>query len=104
MELSVGDLESLFVDSADFEALSAAFDVFCPFEAIGMVDQEIRHASYLNYIFDPAKPHGFGSLCVEAFLRIATRRATSPSYSSGACLASRPGLGRAGSLRAFRRG
>jgi len=64
-------LQSLVLGDLDFEALERSLDVFCPFEAIGMVDQEIRHGRYLKYILDPQRPHGFGSDCLRAFMTAA---------------------------------
>ncbi|MEM6307226.1 MAG: hypothetical protein AAF701_04510, partial [Pseudomonadota bacterium] len=43
----------------DFRDLESQARIFCPFEAIGMVNQEIRHAYFLAYILDPDRPHGF---------------------------------------------
>lgn len=64
-------LEALFVANPDFEAIERSRDVFCPFEAIGMVRQEIRHGHFLAYCLDPQRPHGFGSECIRAMLRSA---------------------------------
>lgn len=64
------DLSALFVGNHELEQLEQSLDVFCPFEAIGMVDQEIRHAHFLKYIFDPTRPHGFGTTCLRAFLAV----------------------------------
>lgn len=65
-------IEDLIVGagSDNFRNLERLVDVFCPFEAIGMVDQEIRHAKYLAYIMDPHRPHGFGSVFLREFLMI----------------------------------
>ncbi|WP_300115577.1 PD-(D/E)XK nuclease family protein [Sphingobium sp.] len=64
-------LEALFVGNPDFEAIEKSLDVFCPFEAIGMVRQEIRHAHFLSYCLAPQRPHGFGSECLRALMRSA---------------------------------
>lgn len=61
-------LERLFVANPEFEELEKAIDVFCPFEAIGMVRQEVRHAHFLSYILDPNRPHGFGTECIRALM------------------------------------
>ena len=61
-------LERLFLNNSDFDQLSAALDVFCPFDAVGMDNQEIRHGFFLRYILDPARPHGFGAECLRAFM------------------------------------
>lgn len=66
-----GSLEALVVGNPDFEELERSRGVFCPFEAIGMVRQEIRHAHFLHYCLDPQRPHGFGTEPFRAFLRAA---------------------------------
>lgn len=40
---------------------------FCPFEAIGMVSQEIRHSRFLSYLLDPRRPHDLGNTISSAF-------------------------------------
>lgn len=67
------DLASLFVANDDFDQLERALDVFCPFEAVGMVRQEVRHGHFLSYIFSPQRPHGFGSACIRALMAAAAR-------------------------------
>lgn len=61
-------LEALFIHDESFEKLEAEFENFCPFEAIGMVRQEIRHAHFLSYILDPNRPHAFGTACLKALM------------------------------------
>jgi len=65
-------LEALLVANPDFEVIEKSRDVFCPFEAIGMVRQEIRHGHYLAYCLDPQRPHGFGAECLRALMRAAS--------------------------------
>lgn len=60
-------LEELLFDP-NFQELNKRARVFCPFEAIGMVNQEIRHAHFLSYCLDPNRPHGFGSTLLTAFI------------------------------------
>lgn len=64
-------LEALFVANPDFEEIERSRSIFCPFEAIGMVRQEIRHSHFLAYCLDPRRPHGFGSEGLKALLRAA---------------------------------
>lgn len=66
-------LADLFVANETFSELERALDVFCPFEAIGMVRQEVRHGYFLSYIFDPQRPHGFGSDCLRGLMAAASR-------------------------------
>ena len=63
-------IEDLLVGSgaADFRELERITQVFCPFEAVGMVSQEIRHSNFLSYILDENKPHIFGSRVLEELL------------------------------------
>lgn len=65
-------IENLLVGcgAQDFAKLKKITDVFCPFEAIGMVGQEIRHAHFLTYVIDPNRPHGFGAAFLQEFLRV----------------------------------
>lgn len=64
-------LDALIGD-VDFSALSARFDQFCPFEAMGVVRAEIRHGNALAYLLDPKRPHGFAAAMLEAFLTSVT--------------------------------
>jgi hypothetical protein len=69
--LAGGALEALIVGNDDFDEIEKSFDVFCAFEAVGVVRQEIRHAHFLSYCLDPQRPHGFGSECLRALMRSA---------------------------------
>jgi hypothetical protein len=62
------DFESLFIGNQEFDELERSLDVFCPFEAIGMVKQEIRHGRFLRYVLDPQRPHGFGDACIRVLM------------------------------------
>lgn len=74
------DLERLIVDNASFEAIDAAMNVFCPFDAVGMSRQEVRHGHFLKYILDPARPHGFGAECLRAFMRAVASALSSEGF------------------------
>ncbi len=65
-------IEALILDDRAFAVLERELDVFCPFEAMGMIRQEIRHGAFLTYLFDPARPHGFGAECLRALMSAAT--------------------------------
>lgn len=84
MAASERELTDLFVANDEFDALEKSLDVFCPFEAIGMVRQEIRHGHFLSYIFDPQRPHGFGDSCIRSLMAAAAR--SSDDSSSGLSL------------------
>lgn len=68
MSLDERSLERLFLDNRAFEEIARALDVFCPFDAVGMDRQEIRHGYFLRYILDPHRPHGFGADCLRGFM------------------------------------
>lgn len=70
----ITQLEDLIVRDDGFQELERALNYFCPFEAIGMVDQEIRHAHFLSYILDPKRPHGFEDAYLRAFLHVAAEK------------------------------
>ena len=56
------------LSDTDFREIEKAVDVFCPFEAVGMARQEIRHGAFLSYILDPSRPHGLGDAALRVFL------------------------------------
>ena len=58
--------------SEHLATISKSMKVFCPFEAVGMVRQEIRHSNFLAYIIDPNRPHEFGTTLLKAFIAIFT--------------------------------
>lgn len=66
-------LEALVINNSAFDEIDAAFDRFCPFEALGVVGHEIRHSNFLAYCLDPARPHGFGAECLKGVMRAVAR-------------------------------
>lgn len=64
-------IEDLLIGSGSdlFRQFEQRFSKFCPFEAIGMVRQEIRHAHFLSFIFDPNRPHPFQDHFLKCFLQ-----------------------------------
>jgi len=68
-------LETLFFNNQQFADLEETFGKFCPFEAMGMVQAEIRHSNFLSYMFDPQRPHGYGGSLLRAFLLCAIQTA-----------------------------
>lgn len=68
MAVDERSLERLILDNKPFEEIGAALDVFCPFDAVGMDRQEIRHGYFLRYILDPQRPHGFSAECLRGFM------------------------------------
>lgn len=61
-------LADLVMRDPGFADLERELNIFCPFEAVGVVRQEIRHAHFLAYYLDPNRPHGFGDACLRTFL------------------------------------
>lgn len=62
-------LEELVVDNADLEKLESLVDQFNLFEAIGMVQQEIRHSFFLKFLLDPNESHGMGDVFLKRLLQ-----------------------------------
>ncbi|MFU1477421.1 PD-(D/E)XK nuclease family protein [Roseovarius sp. C7] len=62
------EISDLIVDCDDFATVANRAQQFCPFEAIGMVRQEIRHSSFLCYLLEPSRPHGLGEIALRALL------------------------------------
>ena len=80
-ELQREDLEALVIANDQFERLEAAFDRFCPFEAMGVVRSEIRHGAYLSKMLRPAEPHGHCSKLLRALMTVAVSKVTSQDFS-----------------------
>lgn len=80
--VSEHELEALFVANDAFVELERALGVFCPFEAIGMVRQEVRHGQFLRYMLDPQRPHGFGAECLRALMSVAAGAISQASTST----------------------
>lgn len=74
-EEMISKLEDLVVRSKGFQQLERELAFFCPFEAVGMTDQEVRHAHFLAYILDPNRPHGFDDAYLRGFLHVAAESA-----------------------------
>lgn len=76
-------LSELIMEDADFQNLEQSLDIFCPFEAVGMVSAEIRHSNFLSYILNPNRPHGFKGALLTTFLRSAMRIGHEKGLSAG---------------------
>ena len=68
VNISESDLISLFIEDSDFASLSEELSPFCPFEALGIVNQEIRHSNLLAQLLQPNSSHGFEDKCLRVFL------------------------------------
>jgi hypothetical protein len=62
-------LEALVVDNPDLERLEALLDHFNIFEAIGAVQQELRHSDVLAFLLNPSQNHGLGDIFVKRLLQ-----------------------------------
>jgi hypothetical protein len=64
-------IEALLIGSGAnlFREFENRFSKFCPFEAIGMVRQEIRHAHFLSFVLDPNRPHPFQDHLLKGFIQ-----------------------------------
>lgn len=67
-------IEKLLIEDANFVELEKEFDQYCPFEALGMIRSEIRHGNYLAYLLNPARPHGFNTEILRAFLMCVSQK------------------------------
>lgn len=76
-EATLKDFEDLIVGSGsdDFRAIEEMTSYFCPFEAIGMVRQEIRHAHFLTFLLDPNSSHGMQDALLKEFFMLASEQA-----------------------------
>lgn len=63
------ELENLVVDNPDLERLEALLDQFNIFEAMGAVNQELRHSDFLAFLMDPVQPHGLGEDFIKGLLQ-----------------------------------
>jgi hypothetical protein len=62
-------IEDLIVNDSSFRRLEELLFRFCPFEAMGAVNAELRHANFLAYLLDPLRPHNFGDAVLRSFLK-----------------------------------
>lgn len=53
---------------SEFQDLISTLYRFCPFEAMGAVNAELKHANLLSYFMDPLRPHGFGDSILRSIL------------------------------------
>ncbi|MGU9961429.1 MAG: PD-(D/E)XK nuclease family protein [Candidatus Puniceispirillales bacterium WSBS_2018_MAG_OTU23] len=67
----INAIENLLIGNGaeDFQTLEGLAKQFCPFEAIGMVKMEIRHAHFLCFLLDPKASHPFHDKFLKAFLQ-----------------------------------
>ena len=66
--LSKTELENLFINNDDFEAITAHLNRFNPIRVMRMEQMEIRHSAILAWLLDPNENHGLGDAFLRAFL------------------------------------
>jgi len=69
MLTSIEDGLSRLLDDADFWTVRERMSRFNLFEAMGAVTGELRHSNFLAHLLAPGRPHGLGSLPLQALLR-----------------------------------
>lgn len=79
---TLDDLESLFVNNADLDAIRSHLSRFNPIKTMGMERMEIRHSSILGWLLSPQETHGLGDSFLKAFLAQALRGHDSASRPS----------------------
>ncbi|MEP3629186.1 MAG: PD-(D/E)XK nuclease family protein [Hyphomicrobiales bacterium] len=80
---AIQEIEEMLVGSGklDFDEFEKHLNYFCPFEAIGMVRQEIRHAHFLCFLLDPNQSHPFGDLFLRTLLsEVASQFTITPPF------------------------
>ena len=67
----LNEIENLLIGAGaeDFLDLETRLQQFCPFEAIGMVRAEIRHAHFLHFLLNPKASHPFQDKLLKVFLQ-----------------------------------
>lgn len=68
-ELDRKALEAFVVENEDLERLEAVLGQFNIFEAIGVVQQEVRHSDFLAYLIDPRGNHGLRDAFIKRLLQ-----------------------------------
>lgn len=70
---TLDDLESLFVNNVDLDAIRSHLSRFNPIKTMGMERMEIRHSAILGWLLSPQETHGLGDTFLKAFLSQALR-------------------------------
>lgn len=69
-------LERFVMENDELLDLEARIGRFNIFDALGMVNAEIRHSNFLGWLLDPAESHGAGDLFLKAVLMDMLRQTT----------------------------
>ena len=62
-------LEAFVVDNQELEQLESLLAEFNIFEAVGAVQQELRHSDFLAFLLDPSNSHGLGDTFLKRLLK-----------------------------------
>lgn len=89
-------LEKFVMENDDLLDLEAKIGRFNIFDALGIVNAEIRHSNFLGWLLDPAESHGAGDLFLKAVLMDMLRqtnqelrpKGVSPIHLDGAAITS----------------
>ena len=65
---TLDDLEKLFVNNSDLDAIRSHLSRFNPIKTMGMERMEIRHSAILGWLLSPQETHGLGDTFLKAFL------------------------------------
>lgn len=93
---AIDALEKFVMENDELLELEARIGRFNIFDALGVVNAEIRHSNFLGWLLDPAESHGAGDLFLKAVLMDMLRqtpealrpRGVSPIDLDGASIAS----------------
>jgi hypothetical protein len=75
-------LEAFVVDNQELEQLESLLAQFNIFEAIGAVQQELRHSDFLAFLLDPSQSHGLGDIFLKRLLKRVLIGHTNPPLSA----------------------
>ncbi len=70
-------LTEFIQDNQELEKLETILDDFNVFVALGVVDNEVRHSTFLSWLLNPAESHGLGDYFLSMFLKQVALKATS---------------------------
>src|SRR5690606_28963657 len=68
VETDIAALERFVVDNDELLELEERIGRFNIFDALRIVDREVRHSDFLAWLLDPAESHGQGALFLRAIL------------------------------------
>lgn len=62
-------LKKFLYDNRQLELLESIIDDFNIFSALSIINNEIRHSSFLAWLMNPVESHGFGDYFLKSFLK-----------------------------------